>query len=164
MNREVFSNVDKFEPVSLIRKVTREILKRDGNVVRLSLASLFCALSFILVVVLCAFPTAIFTEEEMLSGTAAYDVVASVCGLALLIGLVFLFLPTVAGFIYFVKLTVEGKCPALIELLAPFRSGRLYFRSIMIPIVVFLRMLMIILPLVGGVMSHRSQGTCQRQE
>lgn len=150
MDREnILNNNNTIESQNSIGDVTKRILKTDGNSIKLSLLTLCFAMVFFAVLVFCTLP-AVFSdvwagEEPSIVSSLCY----MISGLAIFPGSIFLILPLASGIMYFAMLTVLGSKPYFWDVMQPFEKG-LYFRSIAAQGIIFVRILIIGMPLVGG--------------
>ena len=154
MDNEYIAKSKRGEPVNSTASVTRRILAADGNTVKLSLATLFCILMGILVVITSSWLLSVIASGAS-SAPLALGVLSALSFLILAGGFIFLFLPCVSGVIIFARRTVNGEKPTLGALLEPFlaKNKRKYINSILLPIALMIRMAVIFLPLVLGVIS-----------
>lgn len=154
MDREDIPYTAKsYEHVNSTDNVTSRILKRDSNSIRLSLVTLIFVAFFFALLLFCVFPNLFFElAPELRQSMLAFFVIA-VSDWGFRIGFVFFLFPLFSGVILFAKFTVDGIRPSLADIFIPFKRGKWYFRSILVPIIILLRTALVVLPLVGGIAS-----------
>ena len=151
MDRENILDKDaSVESQNSLERVTARILKTDGNTVKLSLATLAFGVVAIAFLVALAFVPSVFYLDSTDEISLAVALICTVSDLAILAGIVFIAVPLATGIMYYAMFTVLGFKPYFIELFMPFERG-LYWRSIATQIIVFTRILIIALPLAGGI-------------
>ena len=141
------------------RNVTRRILRADQNTVKLSVVSLFCVLTLVLILVVSSWFVIFFIgdtqniesiESNILADMAALASVASMVG-----GFIFVFLPLASGVMCFAKRTVDGEKPSFLAVLEPFlcKDQKRYFSFVLLPLAIALRVAIMLLPLAGGIIN-----------
>ncbi len=150
LDRENIFDKDAFgESQNSLANVTKRIIKTDGNGLKLSLLTLCFFMLLFGFLVLCTFPTVFFGTETAETVSLLEGFVYTLSSLALLVGIIFLILPSATGIMYYAMLSVFGLKPCFLYVVMPFGRGN-YFRSIEVQLIVILRMLAIGLPLIGG--------------
>ena len=149
-----FDKTKSVEPVNSTSNVTRRILRSDANVLRLSVVTLFCIFLAFVILAACSLPSVFFEFTDDIE-TLSDEIVAilSASTLLLIACFVFIFLPIASGVIFFVKLTVDGEHPRFADVFYAFRTGKRYFRSMLLPVVLAIRAMLVVLPLVGGILN-----------
>ncbi len=150
LDREnILNKGDSIESQNSIESVTKRILKTDGNGFKLSLLTLAFLMIVFAFLVLFTLPPILFGVDSAEEISVAVALVCTLCDLAILAGFVLLAVPIASGIMYFASYTVCGLRPYLLHVATPFEKG-LYFRSIAIQTIIFVRMLIVGLPFVGG--------------
>lgn len=141
------------------RNVTRRILRADGNTVKLSVVSLLCILTLVLMLMLSSWFVMFFIGDvqniESIESNIVVDI-GSVASFAVLVGgFIFVFLPLVSGVMCFAKRTVDGEKPRFYAVLEPFlcKDEKRYFSFVLLPLAIALRVAIILLPLAGGIIN-----------
>ena len=139
------------EDVNSCRKVSRRILWSDGNLLRLSLATMVCiiALMFPIVIGNAALYLALvaFVGDELVATAIGGLVYALSSGASF----IFLTLPSIHGTYLFAKKTVDGERPLIGDMLSSFSSSTDYCRSISAGAIDALGIIALAIPAVGGV-------------
>ena len=154
MNKEyTFDKQKSVEPINSTSNVTRRILSSDANAPRLAVVTLFCLFLLFIILIVFSLPLS-FLEIPTDVEAIPMEINAIIYASFLLQGacLVFVFLPVVSGVMFFVKSTVDGAHPKLADIFLPFRGVKRYFRSILLSAVVAVRIMLVVLPLVGGIL------------
>ena len=150
MDREnIFNKDDSVESSNSVGAVTKRIVRADGNGLKLSLLTLCFLLFAFAFLVLCTLPP-LFVDGggEMLSPIELLVYAVSSFGLAA--GIVFLVFPIATGIMCFAKHTVDGDRPYFLTVASPFAKG-FYLHTIAVQLIILVRMLLIALPMVGGI-------------
>ena len=150
---KIYQNIIIESELNSVKNVTRRILKMDGNLVRLILASLICIVIGVASVIVPVAPTALFVIEDEAAMTPLAAMVSSFSGIALFGSFVCVFLPCISGFLCFTRKTVNGENPGFIEIFAPFTPRMKYGVSLLLPFVMLIRLVVVVLPVVGGIMN-----------
>ena len=139
--KDIAANADR-ESVNSCRNVTRRILRADGNTVKLSVVSLLCILTLVLMLMLSSWFVMFFIGDvqniESIESNIVVDI-GSVASFAVLVGgFIFVFLPLVSGVMCFAKRTVDGEKPRFYAVLEPFfcKDQRRYLSFVMLPLAV----------------------------
>ena len=149
----VYKNNKSAESVNSTANVTRRILSMDGNALRISLVSLFTLSIAFAVLVVCSFPTSFFLiSEDAEFIPYEIELVSMLVTASLMVCGAFILCPIFSGVLRFVDLTVDGKQPKFVMMFSCFRGAKRYFNSILLPLVMLIRIMLVLVPLAGGIM------------
>ncbi len=135
-----------------VRAVSKRILSIDGNHLRLVLGVIISVVAAMLPIFLSSLPllfgAPVFDEhgEIMISDFAAVLELLTIIAV-----LVFISMPIISGVLLFSAKLVRGTHPTLVEILAPFRMPRLFWRAIMLGAVTVITVALPIFATVGGI-------------
>ena len=133
--------------------VTARILRTDRNALRLSLATLVCILSVMMTYIVSCLPVLFLVGDSQIPQSALEVFMALLMLLMLMCGIVFLCVPCVSGYVSFSVKLARGENPPFVEIFAPFRSAKRYFASFSQVFAIALRVMIFVMPLVGGIVS-----------
>ena len=139
--------------VNSVKNVTRRIIRMDGNYIKLVLVSLICIVVGVASLIVPFAPSVLFIDQEEATITPVAALISSFSALAFFGLFIFVFLPCISGVLYFTRKTVSGDKPKFIEMFAPFTTRGRYGSSLLLPIVILIRGVVILLPLIGGIMN-----------
>ena len=155
VNSNNFTQNKRGGPQNSVSAVSRRILSADTNTVRLSMATLFCILLGMFIIVT-SVSLLMLGENDAASQTPSAFSALPWLSLAISLGgLVFAFLPCVAGVVFFARRTVNGERPSFTVIFEPFRAKRKnkYLTSVLLSAVILLRVAVIVLPIVCGILN-----------
>ena len=134
-----------------VKEVARRILKMDGNTLTLSLGFLICLVLCILPLVLSSAVSYLVPPESPLFGLCQLVGIMIMFG-----GLVFVSLPSVAGYQTLAKDIVNGEKRNVLDLFSICKNAKKYFRGMLLSLLSILYVLFIVFVFVGGIVQLRA--------